>query len=135
MNSGGSREKLVTDLHGVHWTGYGLPVRLRSLSLEGVSFAHAEKLGVNFLFFLPDCPQLRSLRLDVHGGWWKKCGSRFERGVVEWIKSRSGITHFYMKQLSQDRHLQIQELLRERRERLSREHERLANAGLRIKYL
>lgn len=117
VNSGGSRKKLVTDLHGVHWTGYNLPMWLRSLSLEGVNFAHAEKGGVNFNFFLANCSNLESLHLDLPDGWWKTCGSRFERGVVEWIKSRPGITHFYVKQLSQDRHLQIQELLREPRER------------------
>ena len=120
VNSGGSRKKLVTDLHGVYWTGYDLPTRLRSLSLEGVNFAHAERGGVNLLYFLQNCPILRSLHLDLHDGWWEKCGSRFERGVVEWIESRPRITHFYVKQLSQDRHLQIQELLRERRERLSK---------------
>lgn len=120
VNSGGSRNKLVTDLHGVYWTGYDLPTRLRSLSLEGVNFAHAERGGVNFLYFLQNCPILQSLRLDLHDGWWKKCGSRFERGIVEWIESRPRITHFYVRQLSQDRHLQIQELLRERRERLSK---------------
>lgn len=119
VNSGSSRRKLVTDLHGVHWTGHDLPVCLRSLSLEGVSFAHAERGNVNFLYFLQNCPNLQSLRLDVHDGWWKKCGSRFRRGIVGWIKSRPEITHFYMKQLSQARHLEIQELLRERRERLS----------------
>ena len=70
---------------------------------------------VNLLYFLQNCPILRSLHLDLHDGWWEKCGSRFERGVVEWIESRPRITHFYVKQLSQDRHLQIQELLRERR--------------------
>ena len=61
MNSGGSRNKLVTDLHGVYWTGYDLPARLRSLSLEGVNFAHAERGGVKLLVLPPKTVRFSNL--------------------------------------------------------------------------
>ena len=72
VNSGGSRRKLVTDLE---FTGPASICQrawdhMRSLSLEGVSFANAEKAGVNFWHFLDVQSGGRSSPHEVHRSFW-----------------------------------------------------------------
>lgn len=52
--------------------------------------------------------------LDVDQPWWEKWGTSFERGILDWVRSRPNLLRFRMKRLKRDLHEQIQQLLRER---------------------
>lgn len=114
VNSGRRSGKLVG---GVCWTGQGLPRHLKSLHLEGVKFLmHGAVAGGDIFWTFLQQVEFSDFLLDVDEPWWEKWGTSFERGILDWVRSRPNLLRFRMKRLKRDLHEQIQQLLRERLE-------------------
>lgn len=103
---------------GVCWTGQGLPRHLKSLHLEGVRFlmqgAMAAMAGGDIFWTFLQQVEFSDFLLDVDQPWWEKWGPSFERGILDWVRSRPNLLRFRMERLKRDLHEQIQQLLRER---------------------